>query len=226
MNGDQYQLGEIPGGAPQYPARRPAQPTEPGLPDPFPTQVYGEQERALRGLANEALARRQQRALDYLARVRAGQSAALAQQQLAGGRLQQQQMAAAARGPLTQRAAMYGQARAADRQLGQAALQRAQEQQVAEAMLQQVYGAQAAQRLQQAQLDLQGYGIARQQAVARQEKAAAEAAAEEQMIQQVVGASLGAAAGGMAMSDRRLKHDAQRPRTAWEQELYQALRGD
>jgi hypothetical protein len=123
-----------------------------------------------------------------------------------------------------QRAAMYGQARASDEMLAQLAQRRAQEQLAAQAMLQQTYGAEATQRMAQAQQLLQGYGMSREMAARRKQQAAAAEAAEQQMIQQVAMASIGAAGGAMAASDRNLKREIRRPRTAWEQELYRALR--
>lgn len=170
-------------------------------------------------------AQRQAMAQQYLARVQAGQRAALAQQQLGLGGLQQQQMAAGVRGPLGQRAAMYGQSRAAGDMIAQQALAAAQEEQAAQALLQQTYGAGAQQKIGQAQQQLQAYGMGQEQAVARQQQAAAAQAAEDQYIKGIIGASLGAAAAGMAASDRRLKEDVRRPRTAAERELLEALMG-
>ena len=231
MNGDQYTLGQIPGqdtgprrfALPSQLQAPAAMPPQPGLTGPG--QATGEQIQALDAAANEALRQRQLQAAAYLARVQGGQSAALAGQQLGAGGLQQQQMAAGVRGPLMQRAAMYGQARAADQMLAQAAQRRAQEELAAQAMLQQSYGAEAAERMRQAQLQLQSYGMAKELQAQQQKEAQEAAAAEEQMIQQVIGASIGSAAGGMAYSDHRLKRDVQRPRSAYEQELYEALRG-
>jgi hypothetical protein len=229
MNGDQYQLGQIPGQPAPYGGTRltemtgPPPPQQPGL--TAPGQSYGEQSRALWSAADELQRQRQQQAAAHLQRVRAGQSAALAGQQLAGGGLQQQQMAARARGPLMQRAAIYGQARAADEMLAQAAQRRAQEQLAAQALLQETYGAEAAQRMAQAQQLLQSYGMSREQAAARQAAAAQAEAAEQQMIQNLAMGAIGAGSSAMAASDRRLKQGIRRPRSVWEQELYQALRG-
>lgn len=175
--------------------------------------------------ARQAMERRAS-AAGYLGRVVGGESVALPQQQLALGGLLQQQTAAGVAGPLAQRAAMYGQARAADQMLAQAARQRAQEQMAAQAMLQQAYGAEGAQRMQAAQQLTQVYGIARQEQVAREQRFAQEAAAEEAFIRQAIGLGLSAAAAPAAMmSDRALKTDVRRPRTAQEEALYKALMG-
>jgi hypothetical protein len=195
---------------------------------PFMAQVgvpFGEQQRAIWSEADRIQQQRQALAADYLARVQAGQRASLAEQQLGLGGLQQQQMAAAARGPLAQRAAMYGQGRAGGELIAQRAQQAAQEAMAARAMQQQAIGAGAAQGMAQAQQQLQGYGIAQQARVAREQAAAAEAAAEDEMIKQVTMGAIGAAGGAMAMSDRRVKREVRRPRSAHEQELYEALRG-
>lgn len=173
--------------------------------------------------ANRIQQQREAAAQQYLARVKAGQRAALAQQQLGLGGMQQQQMAAGARGPLAQRAAMYGQSRAAGDMIAQQALAAAQEEQAAQALLQQTYGAGAQQQLAQAQQGLQQYGIAQQTALNRQKEVAAREAAEDELIQQVVGASIGSAATAATMSDRRLKQNVRRPRTAAAQELLRAL---
>jgi hypothetical protein len=237
VNGDQYSLGQIPG-QPRQPQfdlqglRPPASAPPPlvgGYPAGDPTAPgvsTGEQMRGQYLAADEAQRLRQQQAAAYLQRVRGGQSAAFAGQQLGLGGLQQQQMAAAARSPLAQRAALYGQARASDEMLAQVAQRRAQEQQAALAMLQQTYGAEAAQRMTQAQQQLQSYGMGREMAVGRKQAAAEAAAAEQAMLERAIMASIGAAGGAMAASDRRLKRGIRRPPSAWEQELYQALRGD
>lgn len=193
--------------------------TDPGI-------AFGERQRGFWSEADAIAAQRQAGAQQYLARVQAGQRAAQAQQQLGLGGLQQQQMAAGARGPLGQRAAMYGQSRVAGDLIAQQALAAAQEEQAAQALLQQTYGAGAQQRMAQAQQQLQGYGIAQQLAAERRKRAAAAAAAEQELIGNVVGASLGGAAAAAAMSDRRLKQDVRRPRSALERELLEALMGD
>lgn len=201
----------------------PGNPPPPGSAYTAPGTAYGEISRGLWSEADRIAAQRQAEAQRYLARVQAGQSAALAQQQLAGGGLQQQAMAAGVRGPLAQRAAMHGQSRAAGDMLAQAAMGRAQEEQAAQALLQQTYGAGAQQSLQQAQQQLQSYGVGQQLAQQRQQAAAAAAQQEAEMLKGIIGASVGAAGAGAAMSDRRLKQDIRRPRTAAEQELLRAL---
>lgn len=203
----------------------PGPPPPPGSAYTAPGIATGERQRGLWSEADRIAAQRQAAAQSYLARVQAGQRAAQAQQQLGLGGIQQQQMAAGVRGPLAQRAAMYGQGRAAGDLIAQQAMAAAQEEQAAQALLQETYGAGAQQRLSQAQQLLQGYGIAQQLAVERQRQAAAAAQAEQQFLQQAIGASVGAAGAGAAMSDRRLKQGVRRPRTAAEQELYQALMG-
>lgn len=191
-----------------------------------PGTPAGEQKHALWAGADALQAQRQAAAGDYLARVQAGQRASLAQQQLGLGGIQQQQMSTVARGPLAQRAALFGQARASDEMIGQQAQRAAQEAMAARALQQETYGAGAAQSMQQAQQALQGYGIAREAEAAARAAHAAKAQGEEAMMQQVLMASVGAGSSAMAMSDRRLKTAVKRPRTALEQELYQALRGD
>lgn len=212
--------GGPPGGfnpPPELGRRAPGQRyTGPGL-------AQGERERGLFGVADELAAQRQAMARDYLARVQAGQSAALAQQQLGAGAMQQQQIAAGVRGPLAQRAAMYGQSRAAGDLIAQQAMARAQEEQVAQALWQQTYGAGAQQQLAQAQQGLQGYGISLQMEVARRQQAAAAEQQEAEFLRGIIGASVGAAGAGAAMSDRRLKTEIRRPRTAAGQELLRAL---
>lgn len=207
-------------------------------PPPVPGQAYtgpsaaagpysptGERMAGLWSEADLIAAQRQAMAQQYLARVQAGQRAALAQQQLGLGGLQQQQMAAGVRGPLGQRAAMYGQSRAAGDMIAQQALAAAQEEQAAQALLQQTYGAGAQQKIGQAQQQLQSYGMGQEMAVARQQQAAAAQQAEDEYIKGIIGASFGGAASAMAASDRRLKQDVRRPRTAAERELLEALMG-
>lgn len=200
-----------------------APPPVPGQDWTAPGIAYGERARGLWSEADAIAAQRQAAAQQYLARVQAGQRAALAQQQLGLGGMQQQQMAAGVRGPLAQRAAMYGQSRAAGDMIAQQALVAAQEEQAAQALLQQTYGAGAQQRMQQAQQQLQSYGIGQQMAVERAKQAQAAAQAEQQQLQQIIGASIGAASTGAAMSDRRLKRNVRRPRTAAQEELLRAL---
>lgn len=174
--------------------------------------------------AAEIQAQREAAAAGYLGRVQAGQRAALAEQQLGLGGLTEQQMAMGARGPLAQRAALYGQSRAAGEMIGQRAQQAAAEEMAAQAMLQQTYGAGAAQTMQQAQQQLQGYGMARQAAAAKAQRAEAEAEADKALIQQAAMGAIGAAGGAMAASDRQLKMGVRRPRTGAEAELYEALK--
>lgn len=205
----------------------PPMPPPPGMPPAGAGSgaLAGEQQQALWAEAERIQARRQAAAADYFARVQAGQRASLAEQQLGLGGIQQQQMAAGVRGPLAQRAAMYGQGRAGGDLIGQQAQRAAQETMAARALQQETYGAGAAQGLQQAQQALQQYGIGREAEAAARAAHAAKAAGEEQAMQSLLMGAVGSAGAGMAMSDRRLKTGVRRPRTAYEQELYQALRG-
>jgi hypothetical protein len=190
--------------------------TQPGL-------AYGEREQGFWSTADQLQAQRQAAAQQYLARVQGGQRAALAQQQLGLGGMQQQQMFAGARGPLAQRAAMYGQSRAAGDMIAQQALAAAQEEQAAQALLQQTYGAGAQQKAQQAQQQVRGWGMAQQIEADRAKAAAAKQQAEADMIAKVTGGAISAAAAGATISDRRLKTNVRRPRTAAEEELLRAL---
>jgi hypothetical protein len=165
-------------------------------------------------------------AQEYAERVRAGQSAAAAQQALGLGGIQQQAMAAGVGRPLAARAAMYGQARAADQEIARQAGQRAREVQAAEAMRQEALGAGRQQYMSEAEQMLQLYGIQQERRLREAGEAQAEAQAGEAETQQAIGTAVGAA--GMlaaAASDRRLKMRIHNPGSSQEQRLLKALRG-